>query len=306
MNFYLSSWAWCACCVSLMLVPNVLYLEEYWQENPKQAFRESGLVEIAVADYPRLVGEDLEKEISAQAMYIVDMDSAVPLYRRNERMIVYPASATKLVTALTAKRLYESEKIFTVGDLEFYPALMGLKPGDQVSREALLAGLLIPSGNDAAYTLAENAEGGYEGFVSEMNKTIQDLNLRDTHLTNPSGLPDDEHVSTARDLAHLLRAVVIDGDFIDLMRTKQKVVRGAQGQRYLLKSTNSLLGELEGLLGGKTGYTLEAGEVLISIVERNERTVIIALLNSKDRAGETRILADWVFENFVWEEVILQ
>jgi D-alanyl-D-alanine carboxypeptidase (penicillin-binding protein 5/6) len=105
-------------------------------------------------------------------------------------------------------------------------------------------------------------------------------------------------------LAHLLRAVLIDGDLIDLMRTKQKIVRGERGQKYLLKSTNSLLGELEGLLGGKTGYTLEAGEVLISAVKRNGKTVIIALLNSGDRAGETRILVDWVFENFVWEEVI--
>lgn len=260
--------------------------------------------ETAVADYPRLVGKGLEKEISAHAVYVVDMDSAVPLYRRNERMIVYPASATKLVTALTAKRLYKSEKIFSVGNFEFYPAVMGLRPGDQVSLEVLLAGLLIPSGNDAAYTLAENAEGGYEGFVFEMNKTVRDLNLKDTHLTNPSGLPDDAHVSTARDLAHLLRAVLIDGDLIDLMRTKQKIVRGERGQKYLLKSTNSLLGELEGLLGGKTGYTLEAGEVLISAVKRNGKTVIIALLNSRDRAGETRILVDWVFENFVWEGVI--
>lgn len=306
MNFYLSGWAWGACCVSLMLVPNVFYLETYWQDNPKQVFRESGLTEIAVADYPRLVGKDMEREISAQAIYVVDMDSAVPLYRRNERMIVFPASATKLVTALTAKRLYEREKIFTVGDLEFYPAIMGLKPGDQISRDALLAGLLIPSGNDAAYTLAVGADGGYKGFVSEMNQTVQNLNLKDTYLTNPSGLPDEAHVSTARDLAHILRAVYLDGEFVKYMRTKQSVVRGVQGQRYLLKSTNSLLGELEGLVGGKTGYTVEAGEVLISIVERNGRNVIIALLNSKDRATETRILADWVFENFVWEEVILQ
>ncbi|MBI2404797.1 serine hydrolase [Candidatus Gottesmanbacteria bacterium] len=241
-------------------------------------------------------------EITAAGVVIIDVDSGVFLYTRNSDILLSPASTTKILTALVALDHYQLDDVVTVKTVVNDGQIMGLVPGERMTVENLLYGILIKSGNDAAYALADHFPGGVSKFVEAMNTKAKDLHLTKSTFTNPVGYDDPNHKMTPIDLARLAR-VALDNKTIAKMVAIPEITISDVTHTYFhpLKNINQLLGKIPGVGGIKTGWTEEAGENLVTLVERNGHRVIIVLLQSKDRFGETAKLIDWVFANYVWE-----
>lgn len=250
--------------------------------------------------------------LSAQGVLAVDVNSGISLYEKNPDAPLLPASTTKIITALVALDTYKLDEILTVPKgVGVDGQKMGLFTGEQMKFEDLLYGLLVYSANDAAMTLAidyPTASGSgvssYDAFVSAMNKKAADLSMTNSHFANPVGLDEDGQRSTAKDLVRASEVAMRNTEFANVVGTKEITVKDVSGKFiYPLKNINELLGNVPGILGVKTGWTENARENLVTYVERDGHGVMIAILGSQDRFGETKELVDWVFGNYEWQEV---
>ncbi|MBI4065325.1 D-alanyl-D-alanine carboxypeptidase [Candidatus Gottesmanbacteria bacterium] len=243
-------------------------------------------------------------DISATGVVILDVDSGVVLYRRNDDMELSPASTTKIMTALVALDTYKLDDIVTVRNLINNGQTMKLVSGERINVENLLYGTLIQSGNDAAYVLAENYPGGMEKFIEAMNQKAQRLHLTKTHFTNPVGYDDPNHKTSPMDLARLSQAALSNSVIAKMVAIPQITISDVTHTYFhALTNVNQLLGKVPGVGGIKTGWTEEAGENLVTLIERNYHKVIVVVLHSKDRFGETSKLIDWVFSTITWQEI---
>lgn len=266
--------------------------------------RELPFVVPTPAPYPiNVTGVYPGSEISAYGVVVQDVDSAVFLYKRNENEPLPPASTTKILTALVALDAYSLDDILTVKTATNDGQIIGLISGERLTAENLLYGMLIASGNDAAWTLAENYPGGVEKFVVAMNKKAKELHLNNSFFVNPVGYDDPNQKMTALDLVRLA-AVALSNKTVAKMVAIPEITISDVTHTYFypLKNINQLLGKIPGVGGIKTGWTEEAGENLVTIVERDGHRVIIAMLHSRDRFGETAKLIDWTFNSYRWEE----
>ena len=242
--------------------------------------------------------------ISAQAALAIDLDSGTALYEKNPDAGLLPASTTKIVTALVAMDYYNDGDVLVVNGTSVDGRKMGLNKGERISAESLLKGLLIYSANDAAEVLAENYEGGREAFINAMNEKSKELSLNNSYFENPTGYDGIGHISTARDLVRVAEVAMRNLKFAEIVGKESEEVTSIDGTVvHRLSTTNSLLGEVEGVSGVKTGWTENARENLVTYMEKDGRGLMIAILGSQDRFGETRELIDWIFENYSWEEV---
>jgi len=253
---------------------------------------------------PVLSGTNSFPIISAQAALAVDVESSVTLYEKEPDKLLLPASTTKIVTALVAMAAYPDNAILEVKNIKVEGQKMGLVNGEKMKVEDLLYGLLVYSANDAAEVLAQNYPGGRESFVEAMNAKAKELHLENTSFLNPTGLDGNGHVTTARDLIRVATLAMKNPEFARIVGTKQTVVKSENGKIvHKLTNINELLGVVEGVLGVKTGWTENARENLVTYIERDNRKIMIALLGSQDRFGETKELIDWIFSNYSWKEV---
>ena len=242
--------------------------------------------------------------ISAQAALAVDMASGISLYEKNPDSPLLPASTTKIVTALIVFDTYPLDSILKVGNVKIDGQKMGLKFGEEMKVEDLLYGLLVFSANDAAEVLAQGYPGGREEFVKAMKEKARQLSLENTKFYNPSGVDGNGHVTTARDLIRVSEVAMRIPEFAKIVGTKEITVASLDGKlKHRLTNINLLLGKVPGVLGVKTGWTENARENLVTYIERDGHKVMIALLGSQDRFGETKELIDWMFGNYSWEEV---
>ena len=148
---------------------------------------------------------------------------------------------------------------------------------------------MVPSGNDAAYMLAQNYPGGREQFVKRMNEKTRELKLENTHFVDPAGFENDNY-TTAFNLARLASFAMEDKVFRKIVATKEKIVYDSSGKIvHELKNLNELLG-INGVNGIKTGFTEEAGGVLVTSVEQGGKEYIIVVLNSTDRFEDTQAI----------------
>lgn len=240
-------------------------------------------------------------EVTAAGVVVLDVDSGVYLYKRNEEELLSPASTTKILTALVALDSFNLDDIVTVKRVANSGQVMGLVPGERITVENLLFGALIHSGNDAAWALAEHYPGGSEAFVKAMNAKAQVLHLTKSTFTNPVGYDDPGHKMTPMDLARL-GSIALDNKVIAKMVAIPQITVSDVTHTYFhpLTNVNQLLGKIPGVGGIKTGWTEEAGENLITLVERGDRRVIIVVLKSLDRFADTTRLIHWVFGNYQW------
>lgn len=260
----------------------------------------------SVSPLPILKNTSYFPVISAQGAIVVDDESNVTLFEKDADQPLLPASTTKIITALVAMDYYPQDALLKVGEIKIDGRKMNLKEGETITVENLLYGLLVYSANDAAYVLADNYPGGKEIFVKAMNEKASILGLINTKFSNPAGLDGSGHVSTARDMAHLGQIAMKNSGFAKIVGTKQIDVSSIDGRLiHKLTNVNELLGEVKGVLGVKTGWTQNARENLITYVDRDGHKVILALLGSQDRFGETKELINWIFENYEWKEVKL-
>lgn len=241
--------------------------------------------------------------VSSHAVVIQDIESKTMIYSKNPDTLLLPASITKVMTALVA--LDHWNDLDTVIEVKNEDRAIGqtieLQKGEHITLKNILYGLLVHSGNDAALAIADNYPGGYVAFVTAMNQKAQSLHLDHTTFKNPSGVEQYGHVTTARDLAVLAAYAIQNPTILDMVQTKQVTITDITGSiTHTLTTTNELLGKVAGLKGLKTGWTTNAGECLVSYVERDGHGVIIVVLGSRDRFGETAELIDWTYTHHNW------
>ncbi len=232
--------------------------------------------------------------ISAQSYIIESQDSDTPIIELNSHQRFPPASTTKIMTAMVALKSYDPSKIVTINNPYTVGATIGLVEGEQISIEKLLYGLLLPSGNDAAMALADAYPQGQDQFIKQMNLLAQQLNLNDTQFANPSGLDHPDHYSTAQDLVSLSKIAMTHELFQQIVATKKAIVKSQdESVTHVLVNRNELLGEM-GVTGVKTGYTLTAGEVLVTNLVRKSGSYYVVVMGSTDRFADTRVLINWL------------
>ena len=238
--------------------------------------------------------------LTAQGLYVVELDSFTPVLKRNEHNQFYPASTTKIITALVARHQYNENDIVTVNQASVEGQLMELVPNERITVENLLYGILVHSGNDAAYALANHVN--YADFVTKMNQKASELAMKNSHFANPAGLDDQGQFTSPYDLALAARALLHDEYLRKMVGTKEIVISDVDYRIFhRLTNINKLLGEIQGIGGLKTGYTELAGENLVSFYRHNGHDYIIVILKSEDRFEDTTAVVNWIDSAITYE-----
>jgi D-alanyl-D-alanine carboxypeptidase len=242
--------------------------------------------------------------LSAPSYVVFDETTATFLLTKNADARMLPASTSKIATALVALGAYPLNQIITIEIPQIEGQKMGLTPGEQISVNDLIHGLLISSANDAAYALAVNYPGGLAGFVEEMNSLSRKIGLKNTHFENPIGFDGEGQYTTSKDLITLSRYAMTNPVFAEIVAKSSWTAKSLdQNTIHSLKNINILLNEVDGVMGIKTGWTENAKENLVTYITRDGKKLYIAVLGSQDRFDDTKKLINWIFENFDWVQV---
>ena len=260
----------------------------------------------------------IEPDISAESAILIEIDSGEILYEKNANAPMYPASTTKIMTALlTLEHLNLEDKITVPEDMG--PAdgsAMYLLPGEVFTVRELLDGLLVKSANDAAVLLARTISGDIQSFATLMNQRAKDIGCTNTSFANPNGLHDPSHTISAHDMALIAREAMKNATFRELVsqvnvtldetpQTPEK--RYFRNTNRFLWSTSKIIYnneyipiKYEVVDGIKTGYTGEAGNCLVSSGKKNNIRVISVVFKASgyDVYRDSRLLLDYGFDNF--------
>ena len=261
------------------------------------------------APFPVRLPGALDPQVQAKYAILIDADSFYPLYKRDAYTAVPIASTTKMMTALLTLERHTPGDLVTISRKASLQigSTTGLLPGEVLTVGSLLMALLIQSGNDAAYALAEQ-DGSVEQFVLDMNAKAREIGMRATEFKDPAGLNDDGS-SSAFDLAVLAARLIEDKRITGITATPEATIVSTDGrQHHLLKSSNRLVTEelyFPGVMGVKTGFTPAAGHTLVAAAERDGRRLVSVILStyedSKDAsAKESAKLLNWGFESHRW------
>jgi len=245
--------------------------------------------------------------VSAKAAILIDDTTGIALYELNARQRCYPASLSKMMTALLCVEKMDLDQTVTVSAraAAVGEATLNLEPGEKIKLRHLLFGLLMNSANDAAVAAAEAVGGDYDAFIEMMNARARELGLNDTHFTNPHGLHNPDHYSTAYDLAHLARTAMAVEEIRKIADTEEAVVPWpSKPWDRKLVNRNQLLAQWPAADGVKTGYTKQAGRCLVASATVDGWRLIGVCLDCKDTFGDGRTLLEWGFENFHLVKVV--
>lgn len=239
--------------------------------------------------------------VSAESYILMEADTGKVLMEHNADSRMLIASITKIMTALvTLEQVELTETVeipYEAANVE--GSSMYLKEGEIRTIEELLYGLLLVSGNDAATALAIYVAGGEAEFAELMNEKASELGLKNTSFTNPHGLDHENHYSTARDMAVIMAAAMENEDFVRINSTHNITMNELT---YI--NHNKLLWECEGVIGGKTGYTVAAGRTLVTCCERNGMRLICVTLNDADDWTDHMSMYDEAFSKYKRVDVI--
>ncbi|MCX6032909.1 MAG: D-alanyl-D-alanine carboxypeptidase [Chloroflexi bacterium] len=235
--------------------------------------------------------------VSAASALMIDLDAGQTLYARRSHDPLPPASTGKLMTALlTLQKANLADRVtISANAAETTGSRMGLASGETLTVRDLLYGLLLPSGNDAAVTLAEHVAGSETAFVALMNETAASMGLAQTHFANAHGLDDPEERTSAADLARITQAALAYPAFVEIVAQDTAFVAERS-----LQNTNLLLGLYRGADGVKTGTTVAAGECLVASVTRGGHRLLVVVLGSSDRYADATALLDFAAANWQW------
>ncbi len=254
-------------------------------------------------------------DIVANSVYLMDNKTNAVLYSKNENEKVYPASTTKILTAIIVLENCNLDDIVTAN----YSAIMNIPEGyttaniqigEQLNVEQLLELLLVYSANDAANVLAEHVGGSIDSFVSMMNTRLNELSLTNTHFTNPYGLHDENHYATAHDLAYLMKYCLKNDTFRKIAGKASCAIPATNlHEPRLYSSTNELLvpdnaNYYKYLVAGKTGFTSQAKGCLVSSAYRDDLEFIGVVLGSDSRFVDTRNLYQYGYSNYSVQKVV--
>ena len=235
----------------------------------------------------------LAVETSAASAILMDAGSGRVLYERNADRKMLIASTTKIMTALVVLEHAAPDDVITVTpDHMAEGSSMYLRAGETVRVEELLYGLLLCSGNDAAAALADHC-GGTASFVRRMNGLARELGMEHSSFGNPNGLDDEQHYSTARDMAKLARAALENETLMRIASTRSVTIGGRT-----MTNHNKLLHYVDGCLGLKTGYTKAAGRTLVSCAEKNGQRLIAVTLQDGNDWADHQALYEYGFSAY--------
>lgn len=243
-----------------------------------------------------------EPIINSRAAIVLDRTSKFILYGKNENEKRKMASTTKIITAIVVIENANLEEITTVSPKAAGTggSRLGLHTNDKISIINLLYGLLLCSGNDAAVALAEFTSGSVENFSILMNNKATELGLTSTHFVTPHGLDNDEHYTTAYELALLTDYALKNKTFSNIVGTKSHTIQ-INNSYKTLSNTNELLGNFEGVYGVKTGFTNGANRCLVTAIKRGNLDIICIVLGAdtkKDRTKDSIKLIEYAYKNF--------
>jgi D-alanyl-D-alanine carboxypeptidase (penicillin-binding protein 5/6) len=237
--------------------------------------------------------------VSARAAVVLDAASGAVLYGKNADERIQPASLTKMITALVAVEHGRLDQRITATEhVRVEPVVIGVDPGEVLSLQDLLYGLLVWSGNDAAVDIAEGLAGTLPTFAEWMNAKAAALGLRNSHFITPHGLDVTGHYSSADDLAHVLAALMREPVLARIVGTREYTIPGPP--LYKFRNSNPLLGNYDGVDGGKTGLTDGCGRCLAVTAVRGGHRVVAVVLGSQDIGRDARILLDFAFSSYEW------
>jgi D-alanyl-D-alanine carboxypeptidase/D-alanyl-D-alanine carboxypeptidase (penicillin-binding protein 5/6) len=238
--------------------------------------------------------EDLS--LSANSAIVMCSDTKEVLYAKSAYEKMPMASTTKIMTALILAEQPDLSKTITVTEqmVAVEGSSMGLLNGDTVSFRDLLYGMLLASGNDAANVTAYALGGGIKGFAIMMNNRAKEIGMTNTSFVTPSGLDDENHYTTAYDMALLTSVALKNSAFRTACSSKSAVLYfGNPPYKRTLTNHNKLLGNYEGIIGVKTGFTKKSGRCLVTAAERDGKNVIAVTLNAPDDWNDHKKMLDY-------------
>lgn len=259
----------------------------------------------------------LSSTILSEGAILIDADSGTVLYGKNQDQAYYPASITKVMTAIVVLEQVESldeEVVFSYDavntNLEPNATIIGAVAGDKLSVRDCLYSLLLHSANDAANALAEHVAGSNEQFAELMNQKAAELGCTNTHFMNPSGLGDPEHYTSCSDMAKIMAYAIQNPQFLQIDQTQyythapisrypdpEDPVNTVYAHHKMMRKNSAEY--YEGVFAGKTGYTMAAGNTLVTACERNDMKLICVILNGhQSQYTDTRTLFDYGFSSF--------
>ena len=250
-------------------------------------------------------------DVYSGSAILMDADTGAVLFEKNAHERSYPASTTKIITglivtsnaALSDKMIVSEEAAASVVEGD---ASLNSKPGEEFTIDQALHGLLLHSANEMAYALAQHVGGSLEGFAELMNKAAGDAGALDTHFVNASGLYDDDHYSTAYDMALIARECFNNPTFLAIdsetsyqipATNKTDTIRSFKNRNLLLPGMQY---EYSNCVGGKTGYLPEGGHTYVSYAQKDGMRLIAVCFQSAadERFSDARIMFEWGFNNF--------
>jgi D-alanyl-D-alanine carboxypeptidase len=242
--------------------------------------------------------KEAEPQIYGKTAITIDMKTGEIIYAKDIDKQMYPASTTKLLTALILAENKNKNDVFKYTEkAKAQPAsslnldLHPIAVGETMSAADAMDGLLIYSGNDIAYMIAENVGKDDTDFINKMNEKVKQLNLKNTHFVTPNGLHDPNHYTTAYDLSKIANTAFLNPWVKESMGKKKNSLKTSAGTVFVIENRNKLLGK-DGCIAGKTGYTSEAGKCLVTIYERDGRKILGVVMNSIYDATDMAVFND--------------
>ena len=242
-----------------------------------------------------------------RGMAVIERDSGRVLYSYNENVKLPMASTTKIATCITVIENANLDEVVTIPQsaVGIEGSSIYLKKGEKLTVRQLLYGLMLRSGNDCAVALALHVGKSVENFAKMMNETAIKAGATNTNFVNPHGLHDDNHYTTALDLARISAYAMKNKDFYEIVSTKQKKIpNGEEEYERVLINKNKILYRVEGADGIKTGFTKKAGRCLVSSATRNGMNVICVVLNCPDMFERSERLIDRAFLEYELVEIV--
>ena len=262
-------------------------------------------------DITSLAGDLEAPEVDSPATILIEAKSGAILYAKDAYEAYYPASITKIMTALITLEHCSLDEIVTFSyrathELEDGSSGIARTEGEQMSVRDCLYGLLVASANEVAQALAEHISGSFEAFAELMNEKAAELGCTNTHFSNPSGLNDEQHYTCAHDMALIMRAAIENEDFVKIDSTTNYVIptTNKHSEELPISMKHELLVgtyKYKYALCGKTGYTSLAGHTLVTYATNGDLDLICVVLHagsSTERAETSIALFDWGFKNF--------
>ena len=240
---------------------------------------------------------DILPNLTATSAIVIEAKTGRILYQREADKKMFPASTTKMMTLIMALEYGKLDEIVTVSNnaAGTEGSSLYLEAGEKMPLGELLYGMMMLSGNDSAVAIGEHVDGNAGTFATHMTNRAKELGAENTNFVNPNGLPDDNHYTTAHDLAILTAHGYTLDKFEDIVSSKEKTFQWVHDPNHLLRNENQMLWLYEGGNGVKTGYTKAAGRCLVSSSKRNGVHLIAVVLDSIYLWNDSIMLLDYGF-----------